>query len=189
MKWREEDKIVPWWAPKALEYVESLLSKDMVVFEWGSGRSTVWLADRVAKVYSVEHQLKWKNLVEKFLGDRKNVTLFHKQYLNWVNPGGAALDYNKHKEYVDVVHEVGEQVDVLFVDGRNRVKCVEHGYKYLKLGGMLVLDDSHRGRYRKVTRVLFDKLKYKAFRGGPRNEQTAVFHKDSEVDLFEGSNE
>ena len=40
--------------------------------------------------------------------------------------------------------------DVIAVDGRDRVNCVKHAMPKLKPGGVLVLDDSHRPRYREA---------------------------------------
>ncbi len=38
-----------------------------VGLEWGSGRSTVWFAKRVAEITSVEHDPKWASIVRKRL--------------------------------------------------------------------------------------------------------------------------
>ena len=48
----------PWWIYHAIDDVEDFLTErggKARVFEYGAGASTVWLASRASKVYSVEH--------------------------------------------------------------------------------------------------------------------------------------
>ncbi len=65
----------PWLPPKAIKYLKSFLSENMVGFEWGSGRSTVFFARRVNFIVSVEHDKCWYDKVKLCL---KNEGLLYK---------------------------------------------------------------------------------------------------------------
>jgi len=43
----------------AMEFFGSLLRPDSTVFEWGSGGSTIWMAQVVKWVVTVEHNPDW----------------------------------------------------------------------------------------------------------------------------------
>lgn len=45
----------PWWTGGAVALADRWLTRDDVVVEFGSGRSTKWLAERAARVVSIEH--------------------------------------------------------------------------------------------------------------------------------------
>ncbi|QNH55640.1 MAG: hypothetical protein H2674_14390, partial [Limnospira indica BM01] len=45
---------IPWYTYPAIEFIENKISSDFKVFEYGSGQSTLWWAERVLKVISVE---------------------------------------------------------------------------------------------------------------------------------------
>lgn len=49
----------PWLTFGAIQFIEKITRPDMVVFEYGSGGSTLFWADRVSKVVSVEHNREW----------------------------------------------------------------------------------------------------------------------------------
>ena len=63
---KEVWKELPHLASDVIELLEKYLIKDMNVFEWGSGGSTIWIAKRVLKIHSVEASSHWYDfLIEK----------------------------------------------------------------------------------------------------------------------------
>ena len=50
---------VPWYTWPAVEYLEQLDFSGRKVFEYGSGNSTLWWAERVREVISCEHDPVW----------------------------------------------------------------------------------------------------------------------------------
>src|ERR1035437_5170281 len=54
---------VPWMNFNAISLLNKYLTKDMTVFEWGSGSSTLFLSQRVYKVISIEHNKEWYSKV------------------------------------------------------------------------------------------------------------------------------
>ena len=77
-------------------YLEKLYNKDDIVFEWGSGWSTVYFKDLVKSYYSAEHDNKWCNLVfsELMGATKQNVEMFFKP------PHDIKFD----KQFDDVAH-------------------------------------------------------------------------------------
>ena len=60
----------PWVPFEVADWLQHYLNRNMKVFEWGSGGSTIFLAERAGQVFSVEHDHKWHELVSKALADR-----------------------------------------------------------------------------------------------------------------------
>src|SRR5262245_58674086 len=50
---------LPWLTHPAIEWLDSVIGPDDTVFEWGSGASTAWFAQRAKSVVSVEHDQTW----------------------------------------------------------------------------------------------------------------------------------
>lgn len=59
----------PFLAPAAIRFLDDLLPRDGVGLEWGSGRSTQWLAPRLHTLVAVEHDAKWYEQVRHQLGE------------------------------------------------------------------------------------------------------------------------
>lgn len=96
-------------------------------FEYGTGTSTQIMAlyPSVKTVISVEHDEKFYDLIERLsLG---NVMLSCKSDMD---------------EYVN---ELSQATDLVFIDGRNRAKCLEHAKNY---SDIVVLHDARREEYR-----------------------------------------
>lgn len=48
-----------WLSPAACEYMESIITPDMTVMEFGGGGSTLWFAQRVKQVITYEPDAEW----------------------------------------------------------------------------------------------------------------------------------
>jgi predicted O-methyltransferase YrrM len=133
-----------WVTYKAKAWLEQMLRKDMACFEWGSGYGTLWLAQRVRLIVSVEHSLAWIVKVKKALKQLRlsNVVLVWEEDLG-LYPKVITL-------YADCAF------DFVFVDGRMRVDCVRCALPKVKLGGVLMLDNSDRALYGEAVKMLAD---------------------------------
>jgi hypothetical protein len=60
----------PWIPFEAENWLQLYLKPQMKVFEYGSGGSTIFFAERVAEVFTVEHDKKWHSLVSRALAQR-----------------------------------------------------------------------------------------------------------------------
>lgn len=130
---------LPWWNVEATREVESFLKArpGARVFEWGAGASTVWLARRTGDVISVEHDSDWLGKFQAQTKDHHNVALLHR-----------AIDGDDADAYVNAIDEFDGQFDLIVVDGRQRVRCLEKATSRLAPHGRILFDDSGRARYR-----------------------------------------
>ena len=146
---------VPWWTFAATDWVGAFLRARpaAVTFEYGAGASTVWLARRCARVYSVEHDQRWAETVSRLVSPHANVTLA----VVPPEPGSAAPRYRSQKEgwrdvsferYVRAIDAVPGRFDLIVVDGRCRASCLEAAVPRLAPGGVVVFDNTLRRRYR-----------------------------------------
>jgi hypothetical protein len=148
----------PWWTYGAIDAVEqhlAALGGRARVFEYGSGASSVWLARRAAQVHSVEHHAGFAAVMRRVLADTgldRTVTLVE------VAPGRSAApevpsgrrgeEHRDYAEYVASIDRVPGEFDLVVVDGRARVACLEAAARRLAPGGMVLFDDTQRPRYR-----------------------------------------
>ena len=127
--WRRGDPSMvmehPWLAPKVVEHLESLLRPSWHVLEHGSGGSTIWFAERVKTVTSIEANIKWMESVSKIVPD--NVTMAANRLA--ITPG----KYN-----------------LLLIDGEpvtDRIGYIIKAAEIVKPGGWVVLDNANRPEY------------------------------------------
>lgn len=125
--------------PAAMALLRKAVKRDMTVLEMGAGSSTIWFAERVKQIISFESDKDWFKAVQASLA-RKGLT-------------SAELIFST--DYPEAgIPEQNQQFDIIFIDGRGRVKSVESSYKYLKPGGLLIFDDAHRREYNRAKSLL-----------------------------------
>ena len=121
---------LPWYTYPFIFFLGPRIKPDFEVFEYGSGNSTKWYASRVKQITAVEHEQAWVAIVEPDL------------------PANASIRFRELGEaYVQAIGETGKQYQIIVVDGRKRVKCVEFSHSYLADDGVLILDNSDREYY------------------------------------------
>jgi hypothetical protein len=132
----------PWLAPGATRYLETTLRPEWTGFEWGSGRSTVWFGRRVGRLVSIEHDEHWYATVRGRIEGLSNVELRHVP-LDHPPEDTGALFYDPLPNYVAVVEEVADaSLDIVLVDGAYRQACVAAALPKLRMGGLLVIDNT-----------------------------------------------
>lgn len=137
---------VPWWTKKAIKFLEDFLKKkpDAKVLEFGSGGSTLWLSKLTKHLVSIEHNIEWYDQVGFNLSQGDSV-------YNPVDLRLLSLPYDTVcQEFAD------EFFDLIIVDGRNRVRCLEASLRMVKRGGILMLDDAQREYYQRAHFLLQD---------------------------------
>jgi hypothetical protein len=148
---------VPWWTYRAVDVVDAWIRGrrgQVRVFEYGSGASTLWLAQRVAEVHSVEHHAGFAKQIGPALAPYPNVDFRLVEAVPSEHPavpsakeGHAGLDF---ASYVDTVAEVGGTFDLVVIDGRAREASLRRALSFLADDGMVVFDNSRRHRYRRA---------------------------------------
>ena len=162
----KEGKPIPWTTYSFIEFIKSYLKPDMFLFEYGSGNSTLFYADYVQQLISVEHDPKWYDKIKFLISD--NCKLIFSEITS--------------EEYVCPDELKKNKFDVIIIDGRRRNECIMKSELSLKETGIMVLDDSERIHYAEGIGYLTDKgYKRIDFWGiAPRyfhNKCTTVFYK------------
>lgn len=123
---------IPWLNYSFIHFLEERLSPAMRLFEYGAGYSTLWFAQRVKEVHALEYDRQWEVQLRQMLEGLSNVRLQFQE----LGP-----------EYISTALEDEEGYDLILVDGRERVACLEKSLSALRPGGVIVLDDSEREEY------------------------------------------
>jgi len=158
---------IPWVTYSFIDFIKGRLSKNLTIFEYGSGNSTLFYAKNVKRVVSVEHDEAWFNKIV----DQK--------------ASNAEMIFTKLEtdgEYSQKAKLLNEKFDVIIVDGRDRVNCCKYSVDALTENGVLVLDDSEREVYEEARIFLkakgFKELSFSGISPGLfYNKATSVFYK------------
>lgn len=112
------------------------------VFEWGSGRSTTFLARRVGALTSIEHDSSWHAEVTQTL-EREG--LAEKVEYRLIPAPGGQMDEPTDSPYANAIDQVPDgSLDAVIVDGQMRLRCAERALGKLKPSGLLVIDGANR---------------------------------------------
>ena len=120
--------VLPWLGYRAIKYLEKLLQPNWNMLEWDSGMSTLWFAQRVGSLTSIEDYQPWYNKVQSSLNKVENVNYHFKAGVGYFN-----LD-----------HFPDETFDFILIDGSDRGNCAKNAIKKLKPGGYIYLDNSDK---------------------------------------------
>ncbi|MDQ6805691.1 MAG: class I SAM-dependent methyltransferase [Actinomycetota bacterium] len=132
----------PWLAPPAVAYLDRELPRDGAGLEWGSGRSTSWFGERLARLVSVEMNADWYETVKRKVADMPSVDL---RYVAIEHPEHEPTrpHYDLVPKYVSVADESEPaSLDFVLVDGHYRQACVLAALPKLRPGGLLVVDNT-----------------------------------------------
>jgi predicted O-methyltransferase YrrM len=127
-----EGNPIPWCTYSFIHFITYKLTPDLSVFEFGSGNSTIWYAQRVKKIIAVEHDLNWISKISKKIP--QNATILHKE-----------LDTNGL--YAKTAISTDQKFDIIIIDGRDRNNCVYNSLQALTDNGILIFDNSQRPEY------------------------------------------
>jgi hypothetical protein len=159
---------IPWITYPSLSFLEGRVSKNLVVFEWGSGNSTLWWAGRARRVVSCEHDRTWYEKMKDLLPT--NAELSH-------------IALTEGEKYARAILKYVDEFDIVVIDGRERVKCATNVLSALKASGVIVWDNSDRLSYQDgydfLVRSGFRRIDF--FGPGPVNLyswSTSIFYRD-----------
>lgn len=161
-------KAIPWMNYAFVELLDERLNKDLRMFEYGAGFSSLYFAERVKEVVSIEYDKAWEEKLRDLLKHCTN----HKLIVESV--GDA---------YINAAKSENSLFDLILVDGRERVACFESGIAALTKQGVIILDDSDREEYQSA----FEIAKRQGFRhlriSGLKpfsflREESTIFYRD-----------
>ena len=104
----------------------------MLIFEYGSGNSTIWLSKMALSVISLEHDIKWYNSMKDKISS--NVKYLH-----------CDLDYGGG--YSKAILSHNDRFHVVVIDGSDRVRCAKNSLDALRDDGVIIWDNSDRDYY------------------------------------------
>lgn len=160
---------IPWMTYSAIHFLAARLTPELSVFEFGSGYSTLFFAQRTKSIVSVEYDQEWYDKLSTQI------------------PANAELlfqDKDIDGDYCRTINGQHQKFDIIIVDGRDRVNCIKQALTAISDSGILVLDDSGREKYQLgIQTLLNDGFRCIDFTGllptGYRNYQTSVYYRDS----------
>ena len=120
----------PWLTRQSVHILADLLQDTDTGLEFGSGRSTIWFAQRTSRVISIEHDFKWYQSVGQKIQD-----------LNLE----SKIDYRYCDNIADYVGQIDSlednSIDYCLIDGKARDECTLKVLPKLKHEGILIIDN------------------------------------------------
>jgi hypothetical protein len=157
----------PWFTYSALHFLFSRDVTGLRIFEYGSGCSTAWWAANARSVVSVEHDADWFHKLHPTVPS--NVTYLYRE-----------LEHDG--EYARQIIHHANSVDIVVIDGRDRVNCAKNCVGRLSPQSVVIWDNSDRTKYEEgYAALISDGYRRIDFRGfGPTSYNpwtTSFFYK------------
>ena len=133
---------IPWLTYSFIDFITKRLNKDMEIFEYGSGNSTIYFAKNVNTVTSVEHNLQWFEKISTNIPENVKI-IFN--------------DLENKEQYYRIAELSNRKYHIIIDDAEERVKCIIHSLDSLTKDGVFILDDSERSEYSQGTNYLIMK--------------------------------
>ena len=135
---------IPWYTYPAIEFLNTFDFSEKYVFEFGSGNSSIYWANKAKELVSIEHDQKWFEKVKSAL--KKNQILLYKK---------------DNEEYENAILAFEKKFDIIIIDGIRRPECSKVIAKCLnnqqnRCGCMVILDNSDW--YQETSKYLREKL-------------------------------
>jgi hypothetical protein len=124
---RPDGSPLPWYPYAAIHFLEQFDLSNCVVFEYGSGNSSLFWAARARSVYSVEIDPAWHEQIRS--------QLLPNQYLSLETDA---------REYARKICDYPDKFDVIVIDGAVRRLCATYAVSKLTETGFIILENSDR---------------------------------------------
>lgn len=147
---------------------DNFANKNIRVFEWGSGFSSIYYSAYLQKKnskfqwHSIDNNRIWHEKVKSELSERglqKHVQLYLKEFLPfWEKPGWGWKDIpppcgvfspksENEKAYINLPKESGKKFDIIIIDARFRRHCLQTAKEALAPGGIIIMHDAQKTHY------------------------------------------
>ncbi|MGB3947493.1 MAG: FkbM family methyltransferase [Bacteroidia bacterium] len=123
---------IAWCTYPFLSFIEPRLKDYFQVFEYGCGNSTIWYANKVKSIKSVEHDDVWLNKIKHNMPANSDIVYKSLEY------GG---------EYSKEVGSSGAKYHIVIIDGRDRNNSMLNALQHLTPDGVIVFDNAHLKTY------------------------------------------
>src|SRR5690606_18591135 len=160
---------IPWFTYSFIDFLAVRLTNSQSIFEYGSGNSTRYFAERVKNITSLEHDKMW------YEQGRKN------------KPQNTELIYcelDENGNYCRGAKNTKQKFNIIIVDGRDSVNCCIQSIDSLSDDGVLILDDSERAQYNEGRDALinngFKEISFSGISPGLfYRKETSVFYRNN----------
>lgn len=172
---------IPWMTFSAIEFLKSEIKKNMRVFEYGSGGSTLFFANLGCEVHSVEHDAAWYNAVQAEIHRRRLYSCRIRLARPEPAPAGSAYSPDEpgsclsdapaflDRSFREYVHAIDAYPDGYFdfvvIDGRARNSCFVNCVSKVRRGGFIVWDNTDRESYSRYVDAAHEGLEFIDFPG------------------------
>lgn len=169
----------------ALKWLQDFIEDDMIVFEYGSGSSTLYFRETVKAVVSVEHspdkynklkkRMRWYNnnstyeLIEP-VDEPKPYPYSHENYGSII-PSLLYKNFKSYVNYIDIY--IDNSFDIIFINGRSRASCIRAAVPKVRKGGIIIVNNSDRYEYQDAMNLFLGKFPVKHF--GLKEIKTAIY--------------
>ncbi len=147
---------------------ENFSNKNIRIFEWGSGFSSIYYSDYLQKKnfgfqwHSIDNNRIWHEKVKSELSKRglqKYVQLYLREFLPfWEKPGWEwkniplpcgvfSPKLESEKAYIDFPKGLDKKFDIIIIDARFRRRCLEVAKEVLAFGGVVIMHDAQKTHY------------------------------------------
>lgn len=133
-QWRNPS--APWLTPQSIAILDQIIRSNDICVEFGSGRSTLWLATRCWKLISIEHDKKYFEIISKQLEIFENVDVLFRPL------EGRDVSESNYVAVIKVMNN--NSVDLVLNDGKCRDQIALIAVDKLRRGGVLVIDNAER---------------------------------------------
>lgn len=124
---------IPWFTYSSIDFLDSRITNDLTLFEFGSGNSTLFFSKKVKKDISVEHNKEWYDFINKIKPSNVELVLTKSDSVN---------------DYLSYFNNLKDKLDIIIVDGLHRNECLINAIDKLSNKGIVILDDSERIEYK-----------------------------------------
>jgi precorrin-6B methylase 2 len=165
---RQDGSPIPWMNYSIISFLEQRLSKDLTLFEYGSGNSTLFFSNLVNSVVSVECNRKWYEYVVKTIPENVKLIL---------------CDPFDSETYSKIIQQQERKFDIIVVDAEDRVNCLKNAEQSLTEKGVIILDDSQaeglQSAFDHLEKQGFKKLEFEGLKPGRISDyRTIIFYKN-----------
>jgi hypothetical protein len=153
----------PWFVEGTSQWLKNNITKEHIIFEYGSGGSTLFFSDLAKKIISVEHDPEWytelSHIIETLKKDNIEYKLIRPEKINATTilykPENYSSQDSKNigysfQTYVTSIETFPDVFDFIIIDGRARPSCMMTAPKKIKKNGYVVVDDSERIEYQET---------------------------------------
>lgn len=116
---------IPWYSYPATEFLRQFDFTKCSIFEYGSGNSSLFWAERALSVVSIEDDEEW-----------------YKQVIGKIRNNQSLLYRKSKDDYINAIKESRSKHDIIIIDGNHRPECARQLPEKIKEDGIVILDNS-----------------------------------------------